>query len=261
MTLALSWTNHVDAAGVGFAAGSQVASLPAANLADPVVARPWQTSASVDSHVEIDFGAGRPVQVLALAGLQAMAATDTIRARLSNVAAGAGELLDTGVAAGGVRDGYAIWSYVLAEPVEARWLRFDIAAPSLAAQGFFRVGRAWAGPAFRPQHDFRFGAEIGWRTGSRLSRASRSGTAYADNRFRRRYVRLALDALAEAEALDDLLEMQRLAGLTGQVLLVPRPASPRAGVEALVGYCRELPPIVRRLPGAWSVALDVEEAL
>ena len=55
--------------------------------------------------------------------------------------------------------------------------------------------------------------------------------------------------------------MQRLAGLTGQVLLVPRPAPPRPGVEALVGYCRELPPIVRRLPGAWSVALDVEEAL
>lgn len=447
--LALSWVNRIDAGGVSFTAGSQVASLPASNLADPVVAKPWQTSGTVDSFVEIDLGPAQTVQLLALAGLAGFAATDTIRGRasaakptnlvqrsqtidnaywtksnasvtanagvapdgtttadklvedsatahhlitlssvggLSNglpytlsfwaknagrtnvyvrgddasggndgtvvLATGAGTMygtppsgvtitgtvyadgwsrcefrfpalngtsisnlyigtgsgsyagdgssgnliwgiqLEQGASAGGyvattdaartavpdwlaeidtavdltdtagdVADGYGVWAYLAAAVQSVRYVRFDLNAASLAEQGYFRAGRAWAGPAWRPAVDASLGVETGWLSGSRLLEAARSGVVYPDRRFVRRTARLALDALGEAEARDELLEMQRLAELAGQVVLLPSPGSTRQNVETLLGYLRELPPVVQRLPALFGGAVEIEEAL
>ena len=451
--VALSWVNRLDAAGVSFTAGSQVASLPASNLADPVVAKPWQTSGTVDTYVEIDLGSAQTVQLLALAGLVDFAATDTIRGRASTAkptnllwpsedAAGANwstleasivqdagaaanglttadkivessatstheavnasatvqagsTVLATGVlqaagrsrcrvqlysggdrlqpefslatgsvsyfgtsgaavpvsarlvglsgnrwrwevvgivgaatsltlaiglqdasgnnsyagdgssglltsmngvyesssfkghvettsaaatgvpdwfaeidsasdladTAGDVSEGYGIWAYLAAAAQSVRYVRFDLNAASLASQGYFRVGRGWAGPAWRPAVDAALGVESGWRAGSRLLEGARSGVVYPARRFVRRTARLALDALGEAEARDELLEMQRRAELAGQVLLVPSPGSARQNVEALLGYLRELPPVVQRLPALFGAAVEIEEAL
>jgi len=259
--VALSWRNLIDASGVAFTAGSEVASLPASNLANPIVARPWRTSGTVSSYVEIDLGSAQAVQLLALAGLTGLATTDTIRARLSAVSAGAGELLDTTAAAGNVADGYGIWTHFLTAAVSPRYIRFDINAASLSDQGYFDVGRAWAGPALQPARSYSFGAEFGWRSASRVSEALRSGAVYPDARFKRRFARIELAALTEAEARDELLEMQRLAGLTSQVVLIPTPGSSRQPVEAILGYLRDLAPLRHRLPFLWAVPLEIEEAL
>jgi len=257
---ALGWINHVDRAGVTFTTDSALASLPAANLADPVVGKPWRTAGATAAYVEIDLGAALEVGVLALAGLD-QTGTDTIRARLSAVAPGDGELLDTTAQAGDVAAGYRIWTYVPAAPVAARYLRFDLAAASLAAQGYFDVGRAWAGPALRGTRNYALAAESGWRDPSVAVTAPRSGVRYVDSLPKRRWWRFRLPALTAAETATEVAELQRVAGLAGQVLWVPRPGGPYERREALLGRAIQLGPLNHALPSWWESEIEIEEDL
>lgn len=77
--LGLSYVNHVDDLATVFTAGSATASLPGNNVADSIVGKPWQTSGTVDTYLEIDLGSSKTCQLFHLAGLQNFASTDTIR--------------------------------------------------------------------------------------------------------------------------------------------------------------------------------------
>lgn len=237
----LSWTNRVD--GATFVTDSQTATLPASNLADPIHERVWRTSGATDAYVEIDFGASYDIRVLCLAGLD-ISATDTIRHRLSNVSAGAGELLDTGAVASGVAEGYGIAPHILSAAVTARYWRIDISAPSRAANGFFSVGRAWADEGFQPTKNISFGLSETWLDSSEVSQATRSGVQFVDNLVQRRGTAFSLGFLTEAEAKDDLREMQRLVGVRNQIFFIPDPDSTRAETEAIIGRMTSVSPIL-----------------
>ncbi len=226
----LAWINHIDTAVL--TTDSQVATLPLANVADPHLATKWRTTTTT-AFMAADWGAVQEIGVVGLFGSNFTAAA-TWRIRLSAVAAGAGELLDTGVVAAGVAAGYGQAVHVLAAAVNARYLRIDLADSGLAALGYFQIGAAWAGRLWTPERNFRYGAAPGWRDPS-VKTLSRGGQAYVDLRDRIRAIEFELPALTEAELLDAAFEIDRVAGVGGNILFVPDPGAATQNRRAILG--------------------------
>lgn len=237
----LSWINHVDRAGALFSADSQSATLPASHLADPVVGKVWRSSGQTAASLTIDFGAVVTLDVLALFGCK-LDGSDTIRHRLSMDDPESGDLLDTGAQASDIAEGYGAHLHWLPETVSARYWRVDIDAPSRNAEGFFDIGRAWAGSAFQPLRNYSYQASESWIDPSVITRAPESGVEQVDKRPAYRQAAFALDHLTPEEA-RQLKEMDRVAGISGQVLFVPDPASATLAEEAILGRLSRSTPI------------------
>lgn len=86
--------------------------------------------------------------------------------------------------------------------------------------GYIDVGRCMMARGWRPGVNYTYGAEISYFDQS-PSVTTLSGTMYFDQRPRGRLFRFSLDAMSSTEAYNYALEMQRLAGVTSEVLLVP----------------------------------------
>jgi hypothetical protein len=90
--------------------------------------------------------------------------------RLSAVAAGNGELLDTTAVVGGWVTGVGGHSYVPGAAANPRWWKFDLGAPSLVGTPIgCDLGRAWVGRGFRPTRNFSDATNITLRYGSDAS--------------------------------------------------------------------------------------------
>lgn len=189
----LSWKNWCEAVGTTISATSEAGTLTASNLLKPPLRQRLRTVAGATTlTLKIDFGAIRPIKVLALAqpddagwfvkqwndgrggynGL--LSSSDTIRHRLSLLGPDGAEVLDTSTVAGGWRRGMAV--SVLGSEVSARYWTIDIAASSLApVPGIIDLGLLWAGPAWQSR-----GIAYGWQETladtATVSRAARTGT-------------------------------------------------------------------------------------
>lgn len=273
MTCLISYVNWVDRPGAGIAASPGPSTLPAANLADPVVQRRFRASGT-DCWVLVDFGAPREVGVLALAqphdagGLDPMGeplghldAADTVRHRLDLAAAGEGAALDTGTVPCRVARGYGLHVHVLAGPVTARYWRLDLSAPSLGVPGFVDLGRVWAGPALRPANNFAFGWRDLWADATAATTVSRSGLRVRDLRHRQRRLDLAFPALTAAEARGAFKELSRTVGLRGQVLVSPDPGGVHEPTEAILGDLAECTPIDHPDAAGFSKAFSIIQSL
>ena len=260
----LSYQNWVDLTAATIAAGSQVVTLPAINLANSQVFQRWRTSGTVSSNFTVDFGAAKTVGVLAIAQPQdatMFAATDTVRHRLDAVTAGAGALLDTGAISCGIVDGYGLHVYVLASPVSARYWRCDINAVSLTTQGYFDVGRAWAGPAITPSRNFGYGWSDQWVDESVVSIAARSGVEYIDPRARRRIVKATWPFLTATEGRNTVKELLRSAGARNQLLFVPDSAASTIQTDAILGRLSGPVPIAQVAFPQYAADLSIRQSL
>lgn len=237
----LSWTNHVFDAAASLSASSEVTGLGASNLANPIV-QITHRAGSTAFYGRCDFGSVREVGVLALLfprALPMIAAADTIRHKLSALAAGGDELLDTGAVASGVVAGYGYHLYVPSAPISARYWEWTVSAPSLASRGAVDTGVAWAGPLWQPARNFGYGWSRNWGDGSRVDVTPKAGAEYIDAGPRQRVVDLNFGFLTDDES-DEIEEMLRLAGLAQPVLLLPDPTSPKLARRALYGRLASL---------------------
>lgn len=219
MSSFFSWRNWVDAVDAVITPDAEVGQLVAANLKKRQASSAWRTLITVDADdagFTIDFGKVREIGVLALLfprdndpevfdPVAAIGPADTIRHRLSAVSAGAGELLDTGADPSGVDPAHGYHVVRLAEAVEARWWRCDIAAPSRLTEGFLDVVRAWAGPVFAPAIGFSYGDNRGWAAPADITRARRSPSEYAEAAEATRTWSLSFEGISddEKESMDD----------------------------------------------------------
>ena len=226
----LSWINRLATAVLS--TDSEVATLPLAEIVSPHLSDKWQTDGATSAYLAADFGAVVAIGVVGLFGTN-LSASATWRIRLSAIAPGGGELLDTGVVSMGVVAGYGQAVHVLSSAVNARYLRIDLDDPDSTA-GFLQVGAAWAGPLWQPARNFAYGAAAGWRDDSVVSR-SKGGQAYVDLRPRYRVAEVEFRFLTEAEAFEGAFEIDRLVGLAGNLLLVPDPGGPWQNRQALLG--------------------------
>ncbi len=158
------------------------------------------------------------------------------------------------------RAGYSAPFVHLFEATYARYWRVDIDDP-LNVDGWVQIGRLVIADTWVPEVNYSYGAQLGFEDRS-VVMETLGGTEYFDARAKFRTQRLSLDWLSESEALNAQLDMQRLLGVTGEVLIVPNPADvvnlPRT---AFLGRVSRLAPIERSTPGIFRTNLEVKELL
>lgn len=254
----LSWQNRIDISGVSFTSDSEASGHLASNVADARLSKTWRTSGATSAYVEIDLGAQYSLGAFGLFNI-AIAATDTVRLRASNTAPTTGDLIDTTALNSGIIEGYNQWTYTETDQA-IRYLRFDIAATSLATQGWFEVGRIWAGPTFTPGTNFGFDWSHGWQDNSEIVIAPYSGTEYVNELVRRRQWSFALNVLTKSESYQ-LLELQRIAGLANQILFIADPAdSVYMPYDAILGRLTSVSPIRYPIYPIYSTVFEILES-
>lgn len=240
MAAFLSYLNLVDAGTI--TAGSESSTLPRTNLADKRVSKPWR-ALSTSTFFGVDFGSALSVRVLGLFGCN-IGAADTVRHRLSAVALGNSELLDTGAVASGVQVGYEGSVYLLTAAVSARYWRCDISAPSRSSIGTFDIGRAWAGSVFAPTIGFAVEWDESWNDLSESPRAHRSGVRFNDEGAQYRSMNCIFEDLSDAERLQ-ALAIDQAVGKQDQVLFIPD-STATLHTSAIMGRMPQIYPAQQR---------------
>lgn len=251
-----SWLNYVDCGALSTPA--QAATLPVTNLAEPITGKVWRSLGSTSNYFDCDFGSAKYIQLLALAGLN-IGTTDTVRHQLSAISAGGAELYDSG-AITGVNVNYDYLFTFLNATVNARYWRCTINAASLNAQGYFDVGRAWAGPIWQPASNFSYGWGETWADASRITESSKSGAEYVDRGPRRRIVDVSFARLSAADQAQ-AKELDRVAGINGQVLFIPNPDSANKNIEGLIGRIASVTPILQPNVNIYSKSYSIRQSL
>jgi hypothetical protein len=258
----LSRENWLDAATL--TTDSEVQGLGVANLANSIVQTVWRTGGTTAAYMRADFGAARNVGVLALVqprtGLLMAETGDTIRHRLDVMIPGAGALLDTGLADSGILAGYGCHVHVPAAAIDARYWQMDASALSLSAHNYVQFGRAWAGPAFRPAHNFAYGWARAWADDGAVSSARKSGADYVDRGARYRIWEFELGWLNDAEAAE-IEELLRIAGTTRQVLCVLNPDAMPLGRQVVIGRLEQLTPLMQPAHALHSARFRLRESV
>jgi|GEM_PF-3100109 len=254
----LSWTNHVDASAAILSASAAVGAMPVANIADSRMGRRWRT-ATLTAYGQVDFGSDKTVGVVALrfARDTTFPTAGTVQHQLDadGGTAGAGAAYDSTAVAINTADGYGYHVHVPASSVAARYWRFTF---NVSGVSFIDTSRAWAGEAWSPTYNIAFGYGDEWEDMSRMSQAERSGAAFVDPRNRQRLFSFGLEAMSESER-DDIREMQRIAGVSQQVLLVKNSDSPAK--ETVLGRLDRSTPILHPNLPIFSKAFLLKESL
>lgn len=218
LDMTAAWFCYEDHAGqprasvtTGDTVADGVNASPVANVLDRYVFRSWQAPTE-DEYFEIDFGADVTIQCLAVAfpritnpyrkyDTQEIIATDLIQHLIDadGGTPGAGAVLDTGQIACGALPtrGYSVAA--LATPIVGRYWRCQITANSRAAEGFFLVGLAMAGPIFQPTFNHVFGDRIGFPDNADVQRTPTSQTTFVTRNERTMKASLVWDFIKDSE--------------------------------------------------------------
>jgi hypothetical protein len=216
---ALGYLNRTDSGALS--GGGAVASLPVENLADVQPGKLYRTIgtsafAVLDAGGAVDFDAIAAINVNLSSGA-------TKRVRLSSVDAtgAAGDLYDSGVVGAGVDPRFRGMLHVLDATVSGRYLRVDLADASLA---WIDWGRLYAGPLFRPAKNFLKGNAFGYRDLG-TKKMTPGGQVHDFSRARLRIATLTFAFLNEVEFYENVFEIDRLVGMTSDLLYIRDPAS------------------------------------
>lgn len=147
---------------------------------------------------------------------------------------------------------------VLPKPVAGRYLRVEV-DDETNPDGYVEFGRLFVGSAWQPIYNANWGASIGWETDTGMQRAM-SGQPYFDRKAGRRVTRFELGYLTKDEALGRIFEIQRKAGIDGELLLVwDKDDAIHLLRQSYLGRLRQLSPIARVMVGNHSNAFEIEE--
>jgi len=218
--LILGYNNLID--GATLSGGSWSESLPLANLKTRLLSKVARSSnaQAASTLIDIDLGSSKSVRAFGAIRTNLSVSGASYRLRGSNDITFATGLYDSGSVAANAQTPDLIIG--LAATTNARYWRLEITDAANAA-GYVQIGRLFIGPALAPADNYSKGAEIGYRSNSSFSR-SIGGVKYFDRRTGERVFSFQLDWLTDAEALGQALELQRVADITGEVLLIVDPA-------------------------------------
>lgn len=167
----------------------------------------------------------------------------------------AGTLLQSAVA------GYqAPFVHVLPTGQVLRHWRVEI-GDTMNPDGYVQIGRMFIGAAWMPSVNYAYGAELGFQDPTEVD-TSLSGAEYFDVRSRFRVFDFELQYLSATEAYASALDLQRLAGISGEVLVVPdKDDLATQPARAFLGRLRQLTPVRQDQPSAFTVAFQAKELI
>ncbi|MEC4750055.1 hypothetical protein [Methylomicrobium sp. Wu6] len=218
--LKLGYNNLIDSATLS--GGSWNASLPLANLQSRILSKVARATNALAAStlINIDLGGAKAVQAFGAIRTNISASGATYRLRGSNDNTFATSLYDSGTTSANAQTPDLILG--LDSAVTARYWRLEIVDTSNVA-GYVQIGRLFIGPALAPADNYSKGAEIGYQNNTAVSR-SVGGVKYFDRKPGERVFSFKLDWMTEAEALGQTLELQKICGIDGEVLLVVDPS-------------------------------------
>lgn len=230
-----SWVNLSDAAMLS--GGGAVSTLPVQNLQDPQPRKVYRTIGT-SAFAIADLGSAQAADLLAIAGTNLSTGATGLRVRASNTDPTCTSSLvydsngDSGLIKLGPDPRYLGNVFFLFGATQtARYWRIDVTDASL---GNVDIGRLWIGPKFVPNSNITVGYGLGYDDTGAQGR-SVYGQLHIRTGAKSRHAKLQLDFLSEAEAKASMFEMQRLAGVTGDVLFIENPISAFAIVMAFIG--------------------------
>lgn len=158
------------------------------------------------------------------------------------------------------RDGYGAVMLATPPDVAARYWRFDL-DDGASTDGFLDLARLWLGPAVRLSVNYAYGAALGIEAEARIARAQ-DGTARFEDRARRRVATYPIEHQSAQEAYRVHLELQRVAGPSGEVLAVADPDDAEFRAERVfLARLRSLRPVAHRIFQRFGTELELEERL
>jgi hypothetical protein len=143
----------------------------------------------------------------------------------------------------------------------ARYWRCEI-FDSTNSDGYVQVGRVFLARGWTPSVNFAYGAGLGYQDPTPVL-TSLSGAEYFDVRSKFRVMTFELQYITDSEAYSYALELQRLAGVSGEVLVMPD-GGEDAGIQPLrsfVGRLRQAGPVMQTKPSAYTVQFEIKELL
>lgn len=282
--IVLAYNNRVDAATL--TGGSWSSTLPRANLQNRLIKKVARTADAVitSTLVNVDLGGSYAIGAVALINHN-ISVDGLVRVRGNVSSTMTSPLYDSGWVAAwptGVVDDPEweadnFWLATLSAAERAgfqapyinldtgrtvaRYWRIEVDDTG-NSDGYVQIGRLFMADIWAPERNYITGAGLSYEDNSAFD-TSLGGQKFFDVRDRLRVHRIAWDALSEADAYNQVLEMQRLCGISGEVLHIPDPDDTSYAVRRnFVGRLRSLQPIViKTVEPLFGVEMELEELL
>lgn len=159
------------------------------------------------------------------------------------------------------RAGYqSPYIHVLAAPQTYRYWRVEI-DDTTNSDGYVHIGRLFMSPTWTPTINYNFGATLHHQDGTKVE-TSLSGAEYYDVVGKPRYFNLTLEGLTATEAYDRVFNMQRLCGISGEILQIPDlDDTTRIPARAFVARLDGIQPIDNNVTDRFKTVLKLKELL
>lgn len=149
---------------------------------------------------------------------------------------------------------------ILPSATTARYWSFEI-ADTTNSDGYVQVGRLFMSSAWVPSVNYAYGAGLGYQDPTPID-VSLSGAEYFDVRSKFRVFEFELQYILGSEAYSNALELQRLSGTSGEVLVVPdKDDTANVPVRSFVGRLLQIGPVFQPQPSAYTVKMQIKELL
>lgn len=266
MPAAIVYENLADAGTLD--ASSWIAAAPPATLQNHHVGRRWKGRLGDTEYIVADLGASVSVDSLALLGCQYVAADDTqanmtsaavtrVRFSTADATGAAGDAYDSGSAAARINAAYGALVKHLAAPVTGRYLRFDLSQSSATA---LLAGRVVAGLRSPFSINFSYGWGFGY---SDLSRKTKSagGQTFIERDDRFRVLTASFDFMSESNRYGFVLEVDRLNGISRDVMFIIDPESAAPDRDTVWGLLTDMSPPTQPHFEHYAKSYSIEERL
>lgn len=283
--ITLAWNNRTDAGTLS--GGSWLASLPLTNLQNRQVQKVARSTNATNASTQfiIDLGQARNIGVLALvvhnisvSGKVRITASDSAGFTTTYYNSGwvsvwpAGMIPQSlleweddnfwlGTLSNNARSGYqSPYIHLLPTSQNMRYWKVEV-DDTTNSDGYVQIGRLFMASTWVPTVNYSFGAGLGYTDPTPVD-VSLSGAEYFDVRSRYRTFQFDLQYIAASEAYAYALDLQRLSGVSGEVLVVPDSTdTTNQPYRAFVGRLVQMGPIQQPQPSAFSASYQIKELL
>jgi hypothetical protein len=126
--------------------------------------------------------------------------------------------------------------------------------------GYVQASRLWMGQLWKPPHSFEYGSTIIWEARD-IEEMSLGGVLYYDPRPSARVFNFSFGALVDQEAYGIVLEIQRVARNSQQIVVIPDMDSQYFFKRNMLARLRKMDPLKRLTWKIHSAAFEAEEVL
>lgn len=243
-TAKIGYINLADDANLS--ASTQVLLAPITRLQDPHIGVKWQSLGGADWFV-VDLGAMTSVDVCRVMGLTA----DTIRICYSTTDPTLGDVFDTGALA----VNQAFLTHTDIRTVTCRYIRVDLTSGTVC-----EAGRVFVGTLESPRINFGWNWTRKWVDPSDRKKTE-GGQTRINRRVKYRVFSVTFGFLSGAEASGFTDDIDRINGMTDDVLFIAKPDSTNLEQDSIWGLMTDLSPIAQQFIDIWSKPISIEQRL